>query len=154
MGSTAPRPAERVGPVQPHALHRRIGATAQDVSAFLGDFTDITATWPLCQTVLGDAVILLGEFLNNVVEHGDPAPETEIDIAVTLGVAHLRVATVDRGAPLPGDCLAGAVLPDAAAEIDDLPEGGFGWFIIHQIASDIAYERTDDRNCLVFSIPA
>ncbi|MEM7643934.1 MAG: ATP-binding protein [Pseudomonadota bacterium] len=150
---TAPRPAGPGDPIQPRSLSCRIGATAQDVSTFLADFTNATTAWPPDEAVLDDAAILLGEFLNNVVEHGEAGPAAEIQIDVTLDASHLRIATKDSGAPLPATCLADAALPEAGGRIDDLPEGGFGWFIIHQIASDIAYERVDGRNCLAFSIP-
>ncbi|WP_348540063.1 hypothetical protein [Ruegeria sp. HKCCE4148] len=29
-----------------------------------------------------------------------------------------------------------------------MPEGGFGWFLIHQLTSDIQYERRDGCNRL------
>jgi len=34
------------------------------------------------------------------------------------------------------------------AELDDLPEGGFGWFLIQHLARDVTYTRVDNENHL------
>ena len=31
--------------------------------------------------------------------------------------------------------------PDVTVALDDLPEGGFGWFLIKDLARDVSYER-------------
>jgi serine/threonine-protein kinase RsbW len=36
---------------------------------------------------------------------------------------------------------------------DDLPEGGFGWFLIRELTKDLQYVRHEDQNRLTFSIP-
>ena len=61
-------------------------------------------------------------------------------------------AITDDGIRLPGSCLAppvrGALPLDAS-----LPEGGFGWLIIHDLTQSLAYFREDQRNLLAFNIP-
>ncbi|MEM7488417.1 MAG: ATP-binding protein [Pseudomonadota bacterium] len=103
---------------------------------------------------LDDAVIVLGEVLNNIVEHACAGSAgTGIDITVDFGPTAIMIEATDDGRPLPPSCLTGASLPASDMAMDDLPEGGFGWFMIHEIAEDMAYERTDGRNHLTFSVP-
>ena len=42
-------------------------------------------------------------------------------------------------------------LPDTALE--DLPEGGFGWHLIHSLTNDLTYLRTGGCNRLRFLLP-
>ena len=37
-------------------------------------------------------------------------------------------------------------------DIQDMPEGGFGWFMIHTLADSINYERIDDENRFTFCV--
>ncbi len=34
----------------------------------------------------------------------------------------------------------------------DLPEGGFGWFLIRNLSQDLTYDRDEDKNILGFCI--
>lgn len=97
--------------------------------------------------------IVLAEALNNVVEHayaesGRGLVELEVDRAP----AGLAFRIRDEGLEMPG----GAVPPGAAHDLDvtarDLPEGGFGWFLIHELTEDLAYRRVGNRNELTFRI--
>ena len=38
-------------------------------------------------------------------------------------------------------------------EIDALPEGGFGWYLIHSLTQDLDYQRDEEWNCLSFRVP-
>ncbi|MEM7709367.1 MAG: ATP-binding protein [Pseudomonadota bacterium] len=134
-------------------MRRRIQASDEEVSALLLEVGRSEATLAAGPAAKGDMMILLGEVLNNVVEHAAVGRETTvIDVTLTFGARAIQVETVDDGHPLPGACLSSATLPRHDGVIDELPEGGFGWFIIHQIADDIGYERVDGRNCLTLSI--
>ena len=136
------------------SLHRRLSALADEVSDFLIEVGRHEAALAKGAAVRGDMVILLGEVLNNVVEHASVGRETTlIDVTLIFGTSEIRVETVDDGHPLPSTCLSSPTLPRHSGVIDGLPEGGFGWFIIHQIATDIDYERVDGQNRLALSIP-
>lgn len=97
--------------------------------------------------------IVLAEVLNNIVEHaygesGRGLIELEVDRAPVGLVFRIR----DEGLEMPG----GAVPPGAPQDLDvserDLPEGGFGWFLIHELTEDLAYRRVGNRNELSFRI--
>ncbi|MDG1472203.1 MAG: ATP-binding protein [Ascidiaceihabitans sp.] len=98
----------------------------------------------------GTFELVVAEALNNVVEHGypDPANCGPIKINCTHKSNGLHVHIVDQGLPMPD----GKTPLGLAAEVDvdfmDMPEGGFGWFLIKDLAKDVQYERQGDKNCL------
>lgn len=99
-----------------------------------------------------DMLLVLQEVLNNIVEHACKGTEdVPIDLSVLLTPHSLQVETRDGGAPLPPSLLSGGAPPEVDVPVDDLPEGGFGWFIIHSLVDDMMYERHDGRNVLSFT---
>ena len=101
---------------------------------------------------LRDTVALvLAEILNNIAEHAVPDQGADIRLVVRAARDRLHVVTEDSGRALPTRLLGSAELPDMGQTVDDLPEGGFGWFIIHSLVDDMVYERTEGRNRLSFS---
>lgn len=98
----------------------------------------------------GTFELVIAEALNNVVEHGYPDPENggPIKIDCTHKSNGLHIHIVDHGLPMPD----GKTPLGLAAEVDvdfmDMPEGGFGWFLIKDLAKDVQYERTGDKNSL------
>lgn len=94
--------------------------------------------------------IVLAEILNNIVEHGyapgDPGP---IWIALLMEPAAVQVTISDFGRPLPAALLNPAEPPDPQS----LPEGGFGWFLIHSLTTDLRAGRTGTLNRLSFRLP-
>lgn len=140
---TPPRP-------QP-VLRVRVPATVEAVSVELARILETFKRCGLREGLRADLGIVLGEVLNNIVEHAVPqGVEGWIDVEVTWAEGRLQVETVDAGAPLPPQLLSGAALPDMGDTPLDLPEGGFGWFIIHALARDMTYERAGGRNHLSF----
>ena len=103
---------------------------------------------------MGDLAIVLGEVLNNTVEHAMAGRDDGwIAVAVQERGDRLEVLVTDDGRALPPALLAGgdAALPEMGDAVEDLPEGGFGWFIIHTLVDDMTYEREDGVNRMSFS---
>ena len=100
----------------------------------------------------GSAEIVITEVLNNIVEHAYAGVTGEIDLTIRLLQDGLHCMVTDRGTPLPDRGLSGTGLPVAAA--DDLPEGGFGWYLIRSLSQDIRYLRIGSANQLTFLLPA
>ncbi len=99
-----------------------------------------------------DAQIVLAEAMNNIVEHAYADRDGLIDVTLWAAPDGLLCRLVDNGAPMPS-VLPGGSLPPSGPD-DGLPEGGFGWFLIRALASDIVSQRRDGMNHLTFSIPA
>lgn len=128
-------------------------ARADAVAAILRDLPRLDPVRALAPDRLEDLTILLGEVLNNVVEHAlaqRPDATWRLTLAPMRGA--LRVTVEDGGVPLPPSLPHGAPLPNMDVDSANLPEGGFGWFIIHALADDMMYERIQGRNRLTFSI--
>jgi serine/threonine-protein kinase RsbW len=111
-----------------------------------------------CQPALeddlrGTAEIVLAEVLNNIVEHAyaDQAGDITLRLVRHDGEVHCTVS--DTGAPMPGLCLPeGRFQP--LKDLADLPEGGFGWFLIRSLTEGLAYQRSKGLNSLSFQLPA
>ena len=106
---------------------------------------------------LGRLELVLAEVMNNVAEHagtGDSiAPPRLPWIHVTV-VRHdqgIACAITDDGISLPEECLAPRMMP--GPEMDELPEGGFGWCLIQGLTQSLCYYREKHRNFLAFSVP-
>ena len=101
----------------------------------------------------GTAEIVLAEALNNIVEHACADLPGQIRVTVTRSDAGIFCVIRDRGRPMPGGALpAGHLAPMEAG--GDLPEGGFGWFLIRRLARDVTYDRCDGENVLSFFLDA
>ena len=149
--ATAPdRPARgtvevrMIFPSDPLAVRSALGGVLQGLS-YLGLSPDLKGTLEL----------VLAEALNNVVEHahagrGDGAIEVRVAHDALEGAPILVCELIDDGAPMPGDGL--PTPPDLGTEIADLPEGGFGWMLIRELARDVNYARCGERNRLRFHL--
>lgn len=95
--------------------------------------------------------IVLAEALNNIVEHAYAEGGGQIRLRIILLPAMLDMWLEDEGRPMPGDGLPPGIDPLSHAE--DLPEGGFGWFLIRSLATAIVYRRESNRNRLKLVLP-
>lgn len=97
--------------------------------------------------------LVLAEALNNVVEHayppGDPG---EIKLVLRHGRAGLLIEIRDTGKPMPNGRTPFGAHPRETCPDDPLPEGGFGWFLIREIARDVVYDRENGENFLIFRL--
>ena len=149
MNAVAARDKSDGGPL----FHDRIPGTDDAVSDVIDRMRTALATDPIGRMKAEDAVIVLGEVLNNAVEHA-LAGRTDgwLDLTVCAVGGSLEVTARDDGRPMPPMLLGGGDLPDMGDVVADLPEGGFGWFLIHTLADDMIYERADGTNCLTFTL--
>lgn len=144
-----PRPPPTCSPA---TLVRTIQSEPHDVRACLmaisAGLTDVGTDTEVCAT----AELIMAEVLNNVVEHAYVGTRGPIDITVRPGADGLYCQVRDFGRPMPGGVLPQGRRPDTAAR--DLPEGGFGWFLIRELARDLRYQRRGGSNVLSFRVPA
>ncbi|WP_298859406.1 ATP-binding protein [uncultured Sulfitobacter sp.] len=103
----------------------------------------------------GTVELVLAEALNNVVEHAlASTPElTAIEIRGSHGADGLHITVIDCGAPMPDGTAPLAKTPNLDVETHDMPEGGFGWYLIHTLATDVKYSRVGAANHLSLQLP-
>lgn len=98
--------------------------------------------------------LVIAEVLNNIVEHAYSESDSgliETHLDYEHGALHCKV--VDTGRSMPNGELPEGAPKDLTCDIADLPEGGFGWFLIHQLTRDLNYVRHLNQNTLSFKLP-
>ncbi|MGR3541620.1 MAG: ATP-binding protein [Hasllibacter sp.] len=119
----------------------RIGVAA-DSDSVRAALSEVAARFPLPPEEAGTVELVLAEAMNNVVEHAYAGrADGRMDLRIESGPDGLRCELRDRGAPLPeGRLPLGRAIP-ADIPLPDTPEGGFGWFLIRQLARDLRHVR-------------
>ena len=92
---------------------------------------------------------VLAEVLNNIVEHAYAGTEGDIRLRLWRRDGALSFEVLDCGAPMPGLRLPDGKLAELG-DFDDLPEGGFGWFLIRSMTNGLVYDRIGGENRLRF----
>jgi serine/threonine-protein kinase RsbW len=102
--------------------------------------------------ILASVEIVLAEALNNLVEHAYGYREDGlIEMMLGLDGKSLTIELRDSGCKFPGIPQRKTMHGDAV-KLEDLPEGGFGWFMIHTLTDNIEYGYVSGQNILRFSI--
>ncbi|KIC50202.1 ATP-binding protein [Tateyamaria sp. ANG-S1] len=98
----------------------------------------------------GTVELVMAEALNNIVEHAYPETDTAGHINITC--AHqsdgLHLTVVDSGRAMPDGQTPIGTAADVDVDLCDMPEGGFGWFLIKDLAKDVTYQRQEAQNQL------
>lgn len=135
-------PPELLATLEGHSLAIRDG---------LRDLFDQPLLRDLDETMRGTAEIVLAEALNNIVEHAYRVECGKIEIHLRRKASEILVAIRDAGLPMPCGALPAGQLRQLVPGAD-LPEGGFGWFLIRTLAQDLRYCRADGFNLLSFRL--
>lgn len=112
------------------------------------------------QDVCGPVELVLAEAINNVIEHayeagesGEGQPGQVVEMTLTCDGETIETLILDDGVPMPGEQLPQGRVHDLdSLDLADLPEGGFGWFLIRELTQDLHYSRSGNRNRLSFRI--
>lgn len=131
-------------PADPHSVHAALRTAEARFRRSIGE------------TDAGTLAIVLAEVLNNVVEHAHCNGSTgTITVRIARAAAQLNVEVTDCGLPMPGGVLPAGIPPELApaGDVDALPEGGFGWFLIRDLTQGLGYARVGAVNRLRFHLP-
>ncbi|MES2541291.1 MAG: ATP-binding protein [Pseudomonadota bacterium] len=101
----------------------------------------------------GTAELVLAEVLNNIGEHAYPDGPGPVWVTLTAVADGTQCLVVDQGIAMPHERLPVGQLPSTDTALEDLPEGGFGWHLIHSLTHDLTYLRTGGCNRLSFLLP-
>jgi serine/threonine-protein kinase RsbW len=113
------------------------------------------SSYTLSEEDEGTLQIVLAEVLNNVVEHAyaDGAEHGPIEVECRVGENELELRVLDDGFPMPNAQVPVGKSHNLDVDLMELPEGGFGWFMIQTLTRDVKYFRSAGRNVLQFWLP-
>lgn len=141
-------------PANPRGIHIAFSGGSIAVRNALKSVVQGLQPLELPEETLSVVEIVIAECLNNVVEHAyADNSDGVIDVNARRQQDVLWFRILDDGHPMPAGALPDGQPHDLDAMQDDLPEGGFGWFLIRELTTDLQYVRQDDQNRLTFSIP-
>lgn len=99
------------------------------------------------------AELVLAEVLNNVVEHAYAVREGYIELDLRHCDGALACTVTDTGRPMPRGTPPSGNEMVVNVPLEDVPEGGFGWFLIRSLTHELAYRRERGANRLSFKLP-
>ena len=105
---------------------------------------------------LGRIELALAEALNNIVEHSYAKMALgQVHLTVCILTSDIKITLHDTGVSVPERLLTKPALPDSSGPLQRLPEGGFGWVLIHELSDGVFYSREGSENqlCLQFFRP-
>ncbi|WP_138936161.1 ATP-binding protein [Roseovarius arcticus] len=124
-------------------------ASANEIRAGLSEIRMHLRAAGLSHCECGTTEIVLAEAFNNIAEHAYANSGVgNINVAITLDDGSALIEVTDTGAPLPGLSAPAGKPPRLDGPSRDLPEGGYGWFLIRQLTAALTYDRHDGRNIL------
>ena len=138
-------------------LHLLFPGEASSVRRALKTALAVLREMPNGSASISAVEIVLAEVLNNVVEHaygehGRGMVELDVELDVERGTKALLFAIRDEGQKMPGDDAPAGKEHDLGVCVDQMPEGGFGWFLIRELTEVLRYRRIGERNELTFRI--
>jgi serine/threonine-protein kinase RsbW len=140
-----------------HDLHLRFAARDLAVRAALQNVRRWMAARDPQPDLIGRVELVLAEMLNNITEHGYAQDANGwISLRCRFGAGGIVVAIMDSGQVMPCKLLHShdKKLPDMSCmDSATLPEGGFGWFLIHQLTQDLRCQRDGNCNRVSFLVP-
>ena len=138
---------------KPAVFRRNFISDPFAVAAVIEDLTDQFQGYWLHQRDVSNIEIALGEVINNINEHAYcGAPDRPIELHAEPGETGIRFLLVDRGVEMPGGVIPACEQPDLTGGTAHLPEGGFGWWLIRQVAHDLRYVRKNGENHISFRV--
>lgn len=143
------------GPVMstPQVMQIRIDANDMAVRQTLGRVSQFLHQAQVPETETGQVEIVLAEALNNIVEHAYDGASGWIDVRCKVEPDQIHLTLLDMGVPVPMFVLTKRTGPATDVQLEDLPEGGFGWMLIQTMTRHLSYQRVGGVNCLGFTVP-
>ena len=141
MGADGPEPGGA-------GLMLQISSSATEVRAALGQVTEALGRSGHDARAQSCAELVLAEALNNIVEHAYAGQDLgRITLRLQGAPGKIDLELRDRGQPMPGLALPEGRLKPLDHD-GDLAEGGFGWYLIRRLATEVSYRRDGRENVL------
>jgi serine/threonine-protein kinase RsbW len=148
METLSSRPAEALP-----GFTLRVLARNRSIRDALAEVRARLARMNIIEEELTTVEVVLAEVMNNVAEHAYAwRRDGEMVLGLRLTAEGLLISVTDEGLPMPDAELPFGERLDPTVPLGDMPEGGFGWLIIRQLARDVGYVRRQGVNQLSFRI--
>ncbi len=132
-------------------FHSSIMNCQASVSVMLDEAKKWLAQENVCSSKITDIQIVLAEALNNVIEHGFSCENSgNVVVCIDMQDDIIVVEISDNGIEFTPPVAAQTPLQDTC-DIEHLPEGGFGWFLIREITTSFTFHRIANMNRLVLN---
>ncbi|WP_420328037.1 ATP-binding protein [Mameliella sp.] len=132
----------------------RMDSTAEDVRATLTGINALLQGQEMAPPPDSNWELVVAEVLNNIVEHAyEDRAGGDILLRLVFTPDRLSVESTDFGLPMPSGTPPSGAPADLDVPVEDLPEGGFGWFLIRSLSENLDYRHDGDSNRLRLSIP-
>jgi serine/threonine-protein kinase RsbW len=105
------------------------------------------------QIDLGKVELVLAEVLNNIAEHGGRESLNHPISLKWYTSDRLCINVINAGRCIPTGTITNAQMPNLDTEIDNLPEGGFGWALVDILCSKVRSKRRGSLNTLRLNFP-
>lgn len=148
METASSRPAEAFA-----GFTLRVLARNRSIRDALAEIRSRLARMNLVEEELTTVEVVLAEVMNNVAEHAYAwRRDGEMVLGLRMTSDGLTISVTDEGLPMPDAELPFGERLDPTVPLGDMPEGGFGWLIIRQLARDVSYFRQEGVNQLSFRV--
>lgn len=128
-------------------------ATNEGVRAGVQNVSNLIVEYGASEDDLTAIELALAEVLNNVVEHAyDGTVDGTMEIRVDNQAPDIYFRILDAGRPMPKGRLPSGNAADTALEDFQQDEGGYGLYMIRQLARKLRYSREGHHNQLSFRI--
>lgn len=101
---------------------------------------------------LSSIEIVVTEVLNNIVEHALTEGSGWFELSCEIKKNELSFHIEDNGLEMPLGRLPEGIPPETHGPRCSLPEGGWGWSLVHTLANDLRYQRNGSINHVRFTI--
>jgi serine/threonine-protein kinase RsbW len=149
------RPALTSDQDQPDPLSVQLTLKATDLQVrdALQRIKQYTTDWKLSEDACINVEIVLAEALNNVVEHAYAGiPDGIITIDCAFDGEGMSIVISDQGHPVPEAVFMRHHSRLHAVNTSELPEGGFGWGLIHELTHELKVSRIGKTTLLSLTI--
>lgn len=136
---------------------RRFEASQERFQELRGYAERYCADAGIDQEMSSRLVLVLEELFANTVEHGYgrvAGDAAEKPVWLTLTAAGNGVEVIYEDAAPAHDPFSKAVAPDYTGPVDTWQIGGVGVALVIKLGRNVSYDRSQDRNCIRFTIPA
>lgn len=136
--------------VPPRAVTLRADSRLENVELLARAVRGLVAAAGLEGRECARVELAVDEALNNVIRHAyRHEPGHPVELVFTLDERCFTLEVADEGAPMPPR--RAPVLDFDPGDLEHLPEGGMGLFIIHSVMDQVEYRSAGGRNSLVMT---